>query len=41
MEGNNDKSNNFEMDILDEYALDKALTVQENILDGKTLEDNL
>ena len=26
-EGNNDESNNFEMDILDEVALDKSLSV--------------
>ena len=30
-EGNNYESDNFEMDILDEGALDKALKVSENI----------
>ena len=32
-EGKNDKSDNFEMDILDKGALDKALTVPGNTLD--------
>ena len=31
----NDKINNFKMEILDEGALDKVLTVPENNLDGK------
>ena len=34
-DGNNDKNNNIEMDILDGGALYKALTVTENNLDGK------
>ena len=33
-EGNNDKIDNFEMEILDEVTLDKALTVPEKTLDG-------
>ena len=37
----NDKSYNFEMEILDEGELDKFLIVPENTLDKKTLEDNV
>ena len=33
-EGNNDESNNFEMEILDEGALDKVLTFPGKTLDG-------
>ena len=32
-EGNNDESNNFEIEILDEVVLDKALTITEKTLD--------
>ena len=35
-EGKNDKSDNFEMGILDKGALDKALTVSGNTLDRVT-----
>ena len=30
-EGNKDKSDNFEMEIIDEYVLDKDLEVTQNI----------
>ena len=41
MEGKNDKSDNFEMDILYEDALDKFLGVLKNFRRVGNLEDNL
>ena len=40
-EGNNDEINSFDMEILDEDALDKALTIPETLQTGKNLEENL
>ena len=41
MEGNNDENDNFEMYILDESTLDKALEYPEKNLYEKPLEENL
>ena len=41
MEGNNEESDNFEMDILGEGELDTALEGPEKKLERKNLEDNL